>query len=403
MAARKPWYTSKDLVEAVKRKCSFPLSQVTFSEDDILLFATEELFLEQVPSLIQYHEEYLVYTHRIKIEDNVSRYDIPSRAVGMKLRDFFFEDTDGNLYEMINVGLSNSDFYQGNFNNYQNPRNFYVEGDELVILPSVMGATPGYFVMKYYLRPNSLVLNERAAICKSFIKQITVNNTNLVVGSAITIGTTVLIADTDFAIGANSAATASNLANAISNITGVDANSNTTIVDVSFMNRNMMFSTDTETGFIISPLLGIASDSIPENFADGILCDFLQTDGGHKTYVFDIPISTGGVSATSVFFDATLFPLKFKVGDYICEQNESIIPQIPSDLHNLLAERTCSRLMAALGDKEGQATSDSKIERLEQRQATLLDNRVEGAPRKVFNRHSALRAGKFRGAKRSSL
>ena len=55
--SKKPYYTSNALIEAVKRNISFPISQVTFSEEDILTFADEEMFLEQVPSILQFHEE----------------------------------------------------------------------------------------------------------------------------------------------------------------------------------------------------------------------------------------------------------------------------------------------------------------------------------------------------------
>ena len=39
--AKKPYYTSNTLIEAVKRKMAMPISQVTFSDADILAFADE--------------------------------------------------------------------------------------------------------------------------------------------------------------------------------------------------------------------------------------------------------------------------------------------------------------------------------------------------------------------------
>lgn len=52
----KPYYTSNTLIESVKRRMAFPIAQVTFSNEDILALANEELFLAQVPSIMQFHE-----------------------------------------------------------------------------------------------------------------------------------------------------------------------------------------------------------------------------------------------------------------------------------------------------------------------------------------------------------
>ena len=88
--AVKPYLTSDDLVEAVKRNMAFPIAQVTFDVEDILAFANEELFLEQVPSVMQYHEEFFTFSEDVPLESQVSRYDIPYRAIGLKIRNLFW-------------------------------------------------------------------------------------------------------------------------------------------------------------------------------------------------------------------------------------------------------------------------------------------------------------------------
>jgi hypothetical protein len=391
--ARKPYYTSQELIDAVKRKIAMPITQNTFSEEDILNFANEELFLSQVPSILQYHEEYLVYNQEIDLEDSVSRYDIPPRAIGMKLRDLFYVDENGNVTEMSNVGLSNADYFDGYNGSFQVPRKFYIESNEIVIVPRVTSAPQGHLLAKYYLRPNSLVLNERAAICTHFLKEVTIGT--VVTGNTLTVGDNELVAGTDFAIGVTAAATATNINNAINALDLEDISStvSSSVVSISYQELDTEISSDS-ANITVSTRVGICCDEIPDHFEDGIYVDFLQTEGGHKTYDFDVKIPREGVSSNAVFFESDVIPTGFVVGDYICEQNECIIPQIPSDLHNLLAERTCVRILEALGDTEGVKTQNTKIIDLEQRQAVLIDNRVEGAPRKIFNRHSLLRLGK---------
>jgi hypothetical protein len=382
---KRPYYTSTELIEAVQRKISMPIAQIAFTEDDILLFANEEMFLSQVPSILQFHEEYLVYPQSIPLESDVSRYDLPNRAIGMKLRDLFYQNTSGDLKQMAQILAGNADMYNGSGST---PHGFYLESDEIVLVPAIRGSVSGSLLAKYYLRPNSLVLNARAAICNAFVKIITVTNASMVNGDTLTIGSLVLTAGTSFTIGASSTATATNIANAVTG--DLSATATTGTLSVVFDDTDILFST-TSAGLSISTQTGIQCDSIPEHFTDGMLVDFLQTQGGHRTYSFDVEIPTDGVTSNAVYFEDSVIPNKFIVGDYLCEQNECIIPQIPSDLHNLLAERTCCRVLEALGDIEGVASSNAKITDLEQRQAVLIDNRVEGAPRKIINRHSLLR------------
>ena len=49
----KPYFTSADIVEAVKRKIAFPIDQVTFTSNAILSFVNEEMMISQVPSVLK--------------------------------------------------------------------------------------------------------------------------------------------------------------------------------------------------------------------------------------------------------------------------------------------------------------------------------------------------------------
>lgn len=396
MAGKRPYMTSDDLVSAVKRKMSIPITQVTFSDQDLLDFATEELFATQVPSIMQFHEEFFVTDAEVPLVANVSRYNIPNRAIGMKLRDLFYQDTSDNLHEMVNVGPSNSDIYKTNNTGYTNPRNFHVQANEIILLPDIKEGVSGSLLMKYYLRPNSLVLNERAAVSNSFVKIITISNADLVAGDIISIGGQNLIAGTTFAIGATSTATAANLSTAANTLTGITATSSGADVNIFYQTLSKTFTTTNSTGFVIDSEIGIKCDTIPEHFEDGMFVDFLQTLGGHSTLKLDVELGVDSVSSDTIFFPVADIPSQFIIGDYICEQYECIIPQIPSDLHTILAERTCMRILESLGDTQGAQTQLAKIGDFEARQAVMIDNRTEGAPRKIVNRNSLLRYGKSR-------
>lgn len=507
--ATNPWMTSNDLIASVKRKISFPISQNTFTESDILAFANEEMFISQVPSVLQFHEEYFVTFKTVPLQTNLSKYPIPDRATGMKLRDLFWMDQNGNLFEMTRIDEHDKAFFQLNIGSNQAIHKFYIEGNNVVLTPSVVTGPTGSLVFVFFLRPNQLVKNGRSATIECFNQTIKINNslispldtvvinstyftavstlggsitaidflsTNATqitsVGHQLTTGQTIVISGSDsspnvngtwvvtvldddtftipvqiattgtgttgtftcsnqFQIAATDALTAANLATAINTVGNViiTATADSDIVTLCFSDIHSTITAANETAFVIpTTTIGIQFEDLATTYTDsetnetedlfqeGTLIDFLQTKPGHQTYVYDVLIPTNGISGNTILFNQSQLYVptgtvnnsattpgtsinytlaSIKVGDYICLANEAIIPQIPPDLHNGLAERTAARILAAIGDREGLAAAQQKIAEIEQRQGNLLDNRSEGTPQKITGRHSLLRYSRF--------
>jgi len=402
--AKKPYYTSNTLIEAVKRKMAMPISQVAFSDADILAFADEEMFLAQVPSILQYHEEYLVYEQLVPMVPKQSKYPIPNRAIGMKIRDLFYRDVAGQLVQMSRINPDDRSFFEVNSNTTPIPIHYYVQNNQIVITPAVTQNATGNLIFTYYMRPNSLVTDDQAAICEKFSKDITVSNSSLTSGDYLKLGDYTLIAGTDFLIGATDSATASNLAAAISGLNPIQFQSslNNSIITVFYFDRNEKLITDSDGLSIQSTITMHIPDgsAVPGSIVPGSMVDILQADGGHSTLNFDVVLQSSDISNTSLTFKESDLPADFVVGDYVCAQYQCIIPQVPTDLHNLLAERTCARVLEALGDKDGLQAANLKINELEQRQATIIDSRVEGSPLKVLNRSGLLRSSRIRFGRR---
>lgn len=394
--AIKPYLTSATLVEAVKRDIAVPFNQLTYTDEDILAFANTELFSAQMPSVLQYHEEFYVYEQEVVITANKSKYPIPSRAIGMKLRDLWYVDQQGNLIEMSKINPDDRSHFAGDFDRSQSAIHYYIQNNNIVLVPDVGPNPTGSLLFSYFLRPNSLVPVDQAIIAASFSKEITVENATIVSGDTVTIRSFELEAGVDFAIGANSSITANNLVTAITALNSdISAVAASNLITITYTVRPTTLSTSNSTGFVVSNDLIINStQAVPEDIVAGVMVDFLQTDGGHSTYKFDVLVENNNVSATSIKFDDGVVPEDFSIGDYICLQYECIVPQLPTDLHNLLVQRTCSRVLSAQGDQMGLDNTNKKIQDLEARQATLIDNRVDGSPTKVFNRHSLLRYGR---------
>lgn len=130
--------------------------------------------------------------------------------------------------------------------------------------------------------------------------------------------------------------------------------------------------------------------SFPDNLSPGTLVDFLQTKPNYRTYSYDITIQTVNPTTNQVFLNLTDIPEDLKVADHIASAGECIIPQMPSELHPMLAQAVACRLLEAMGDKENLARANQKLAEMENNLFTLIDQRTEGNPQKVNNRHGIL-------------
>lgn len=393
----KPWMTSNDLIESVKRKIAVPLNQRTFLENDILAFANEEMLISQVPDVMIYHEEYFVYSEDVLLSPNVQRYPIPERAMGMKLRDIFYVDTNGNLFEMTRINPDDKAYWQRESAVINLMQKYYLEGNDIVLAPQNVSSPTGNLRFSYFLRPNQLVVNSRAAISESFYKSVTIVNGSLSAGDTITIGELVFTAvagspnPLEFQIGGSSAATAANLTTSINTDGTYNAlNNNSSIIDIYYDVLDLDFTSDT-VGITVSSQIGIKfTDTVPSNITNRSIIDFLQTKPGHKLLAKDIQLGSSVVSDDSILFDAGVIPSNFIIGDYICSQYECIIPQIPPDLHNGLAERVCARILSAQGDMQGFQLSSAKIADIKHSEGALMEDRVDGSSQKINQRKSPL-------------
>jgi len=393
MALTTPWLTSNDLIDIVKKRIAFPISQNTLSEEDILKFASYELFDSQVPSIMEFHDEYFVFRQSVLIENDKLRYQIPDRAIGMKLRDLLLEMPDNSVREMTRITPESVAYFQQVGSNTTDIYRFYVEGDEIVLASNQVAATGQSLRFTYYLRPNSLVKNDRAATAQYFTKNLAIDNTTLTNGDSFKVGSLTFTAGIDFAIGANTNITVSNIHVALSAL-GISNDVNGQSIMLRNKNAKTVYSSTNPVALSLQNGLGIEFDLVPSIITNGSVIDFLQTKGGHRTYSIDVEIGASAISGNVINFDLGVIPPSFVVGDYICLANESIIPQIPSDVHSLLAERTCERMLMSIGDVQGSQISAQKVAQLEKQQSAMVDNRVEGAPLKIVNRFSPLRLNK---------
>ncbi len=81
------------------------------------------------------------------------------------------------------------------------------------------------------------------------------------------------------------------------------------------------------------------------------------------------------------------------IGDFISLAGETPVPNIPTEMHPLLAQAAAVQLLESMSDTEALTNAQKRMDKMTQSIQTLVDNRVDLAPKKIKPRHSALRSG----------
>lgn len=158
MAINQIWVVD-NLVESIKLRGLPPSSQNTFTSDGYIQILSEEMQSHIVPIIDSISEEYFVTNVDLTYDPTVNSYDLPSRAVGGKLRDVVFVDSSGNE---INIPrLRPEDIKtRSQFIRYQPaPWGFYLRGNKCILfLGANLQNQPAYPILRLKIirRPNIL-------------------------------------------------------------------------------------------------------------------------------------------------------------------------------------------------------------------------------------------------------
>lgn len=304
--------TSDTLINSVKNRAHVPENQVTFEAQDFLDFATEELRLGLVPIIMGLHEDYFLTEVDIPVVVGKKEYEIPSRAMGNKLKDVQFKLRDGGFSEMTRIGIGDRfDDFQSRMESEL--RRYYVKNNKIVLLeePSVSSGSSLTFI--FFMRPSKLVEEDRIAI-----------------------------------------------------ISGINRTSGQIVVD-----------------------------QVPENFSTQVVYDLYKATSPYSNLAMDFNLTNINSATNTIEIDPTLIPDELAVGDHLALAGECIIPQVPGELHVMLAQMVACRLLESQGDSEGLKNALLKLQQMQNAAGMIVDNRVDDSPRKVINRFSPLRNSTF--------
>ena len=154
-------YTTTQLVAAIKRRGSIPSSQQLFTTEDFVALANDEMETVIVPSIMSVREEYFVgYTDIAVASSNTPvEVNIPADAIGQKLRDVCWVDTNGQLTSIPRLELEQA---SGTIqlDSYGQSSGFMVRANKIILYPSNQGT--GTLRLYYFKRPMQLASSQNS-------------------------------------------------------------------------------------------------------------------------------------------------------------------------------------------------------------------------------------------------
>lgn len=312
-------FTSDALINDIKRRTFMPISQITYSDEDILDFADEEIQIGIVPLLMSVREDYLVTYKEDTINADQVAYNMHKRAIVQKLKDVTIVDPNSDPVNEVEVSIPRIQSDQApNRLNY-NYSGFYVRNNKVILQNPTN--YPGYKLRQYYfLRPSKLVTTIDAC-------QIT--------------------------------------------RVGPDTNS------------PALAANQVEVGLI------------PSDFGTGAsfnqTVDIVRNNPGFEILSMDAEATFNTNTLIITFPSLTSLPEELEVGDWVCLAGETAVPQIPVELHPVLAQRAAIKILEGMGDATNLQLAQGKLKEMEKAVLGMLSNRIEGEPQKVINPFSTLR------------
>jgi hypothetical protein len=139
----------------------------------------------------------------------------------------------------------------------------------------------------------------------------------------------------------------------------------------------------------------LALSQVGKEFSINELFDIVGKQTPNKIKTWDqnaLELTNTGTSGTIKFSLSALGDSidDIKVGDYVTLAEETPVPNIPTEMHPVLAQAGAIHILESLGDTEALTNAQRRMEKMTQSIQTLIDDRVELAPKKIKPRHGTL-------------
>ncbi len=134
----------------------------------------------------------------------------------------------------------------------------------------------------------------------------------------------------------------------------------------------------------------VTVSAAPTTFTNGTAYDFIKAMPGFDTLGMD---QTASITGDVLTFSS--LPSTLAVGDYVALAGESPVPQIPAEMHQLLAQRVVVKVLEGCGDPKMEV-AQKMCEEQRQAALTLLTPRSVGDSRYLTNLNGPGWASRYR-------
>ena len=188
-------YTSTELLADIKRKAFVPISQITFSDTDLLSMADEEIQTALVPFIMKAREEYLVTFIDYPIDGTSRTFEMPPRSIAAKLRQVSVlinptnDQNQPNERRLPEINAEDA-VYNNNYNNFLSLQTFFLRENNVILSPGAASYAGQILRLYYFKRPSKLIQTSQCAQVTAISGQTAIVNlvpTNFGTGGTLTI------------------------------------------------------------------------------------------------------------------------------------------------------------------------------------------------------------------------
>ncbi len=146
-------FDTAELLEIIQRRGFIPAAQSTFSLDNMLKAADEELNSEISPLLLSIRGDFFTTFQDTPVTALQDAYRIPGRALGAACRDVQYIDSSGAVVTLTEIKESELPTLGANTNLTSSPTAFYIKDKQVVLYPKPSQST-GTLRLWIQMRPN---------------------------------------------------------------------------------------------------------------------------------------------------------------------------------------------------------------------------------------------------------
>lgn len=129
--------------------------------------------------------------------------------------------------------------------------------------------------------------------------------------------------------------------------------------------------------------------TMPSHFTSLLTYDIVSFQSPNKIVRFSLTPSGVNTTTKTITFASSLLD-EVEVGDYVTKAEETIVPNIPTEFHPVVAQRVAVACLEALGDEQNKQSAERKLAQMEKSVLKIVTNRVEGQPKKIRQTNSPL-------------